>query len=173
MGAHHSPAFVPSEPRLPGRRLAGVTPKGRHGTALIASGAFLSHAARRWFVDADRAIEWAERRRLREVEHGPHREIPFEHLVLTSGLDADELKLVRELLRRQELDADEILFREGQAGNQLHVRARGAVSIVIRATDGAENRIVAFAPGSLFGEAAMFDGNERSASAIAAEDAVV
>ena len=153
--------------------LAGVTPKGRHGTALIASGTFLSHEARRWFVDADRAIEWAERRLLREIEHGPRREIPLEHLVLTTGLDADELKLVRELLRRQELDADEILFREGQSGNRLYVLARGAVSIVIRGADGAENRIVTFAPGSLFGEAAMFDGNERSASAIAAEDAVV
>jgi CRP-like cAMP-binding protein/anti-anti-sigma regulatory factor len=153
--------------------LAGVTPKGRHGTALVASGTFLSHETRRWFVDADRAIEWAERRLLREVEHGPRREIPLEELALMTGLDAEEVALVREQLRRQELDPDEVLFREGESGNRLYVLARGAVSIVVHGSDGADSRLVTFAPGSLFGEAALFDGNERSASAIAAEDAVV
>jgi sulfate permease, SulP family len=153
--------------------LAGVTPKGRHGTALVASGTFLSHETRRWFVDADRAIEWAERRLLREVEHGPRREIPLEQLAFTAGLDAEELALVRELLKRQELDPDEVLFREGESGNRLYLLARGAVSIVVHGSDGTDSRLVTFAPGSLFGEAALLDGNERSASAIAAEDAVV
>ena len=153
--------------------LAGVTPKGRHGTALVASGTFLSHETRRWFVDADRAIEWAERRLLREVEHGSRREIPLEQLAFTAGLDAAELEVVRELLRRQELDPDEVLFREGESGNRLYVLARGAVSIVVHGSDGADSRLVTFAPGSIFGEAALFDGNERSATAIAAEDAVV
>ena len=153
--------------------LAGITPKGRRGTALIASGTFLSHETRRWFVDADRAIEWAERRLLREGEHGPRREIALEQLALTSGLDAEELELMRELLKRQELDPDEVLFREGEPGNRLYVLARGAVSIVVHGSDGADSRLVTFAPGSLFGETALFDGSERSASAIAAEDAVV
>jgi CRP-like cAMP-binding protein len=35
------------------------------------------------------------------------------------------------------------------------------------------NRIVTFAPGSIFGEAAMLDGGLRSATAIVTEDAVV
>jgi CRP-like cAMP-binding protein len=47
------------------------------------------------------------------------------------------------------------------------------VSIVVHGSDGANSRLVTFAPGSIFGEAALFDGNKRSASAIAAEDAVV
>ncbi len=153
--------------------LAGITPKGRHGTALVAYGTFVAPDARRWFVDADRAIEWAERRLLRELERGPRREIPLEHLVLTADLDAAELEVLRPLLRRRELNADEVLFREGESGNRLYVLARGAVSIVIGGTGGGDSRVVTFAPGSLFGEAAMLDGAERSASAIAAEDAVV
>jgi sulfate permease, SulP family len=153
--------------------LAGITPQGRHGTALVAYGTFLAPDARRWFVDADRAIEWAERRLLREIERGPRGEIPFEHLVLTADLDAAELEVLRQLLRRRELDADEVLFREGEAGTRLYVLARGAVSIVIGGAGGGESRVVTFAPGSLFGEAALLDGNERSASAIAVEDAVV
>jgi MFS superfamily sulfate permease-like transporter len=153
--------------------LAGLTRKGRLGSALLASGTFLAPEARRWFVDADRAIEWAELRLLREAEHAPRREIPLEQLTLMAGLDQAELAIVREQLKRQELDPDEVLFREGEAGNRLYVLARGAVSIVVHGRDGTDSRLVTFAPGSLFGEAALFDGNERSASAIAAEDAVV
>ena len=153
--------------------LAGVSPKGRHGRALVACGTFLSHEARRWFADPDRAIEWAERRLLREIEHGSRREIPLERLVLTTALDAGELDVLRERLRRRELNADEVLFREGELGSRLYVLARGAISIVIGGTAGGDRRVVTFAPGSLFGEAAMFDGGVRSASAIAAEDAVV
>jgi SulP family sulfate permease len=152
--------------------LAGVTPKGRHGTALVASGTFLAPDARRWFADTDRAIEWAERRLLREADRGPRREIALEHLVLTAGLDPAELAVLRQHLRRRELDADEVLFNEGEAGGRLYVLARGAVSIVIR-RPGGDSRVVTFAPGSLFGEGAMLDGSRRSATAIAAEDAVV
>jgi CRP-like cAMP-binding protein/anti-anti-sigma regulatory factor len=153
--------------------LAGITPEGRHGTALIAYGTFASQEARRWFADADRAIEWAEGRLLREIQRGPRGEIPLERLVLTADLDAAELEVLRPLLRRRELNADEVLFRESEPGNRLYVLARGAVSIVIGGAGGGDSRVVTFAPGSLFGEAALLDGNERSASAIAAEDAVV
>jgi len=50
--------------------------------------------------------------------------------------------------------------------------ARGAVSISIGGAERA-SRIVTFAPGSIFGEAAMLDGGLRSATAVVAEDAVV
>ena len=54
----------------------------------------------------------------------------------------------------------------------MYVLARGAVSITIGDARRA-NRIVTFAPGSIFGEAAMLDGGLRSANAVVAEDAVV
>ena len=54
--------------RLRGRKvnlaLAGVTPDGRHGLALVAYGAFVDPSTREWFADADQAMEWAERRLL-------------------------------------------------------------------------------------------------------------
>ena len=58
---------------------------------------------------------------LREVEHGPRREIPLEELTLMAGLNAEELAIVREQLRRRELDPDEVLFREGESGDRLYV----------------------------------------------------
>jgi CRP-like cAMP-binding protein/anti-anti-sigma regulatory factor len=152
--------------------LAGVTAQGRHGLALVAAGAFVSPAARRWFADADQAVEWAEDQLLGTERRASITEIPFERLDLAAGLDPDELGTLRRLLRRAELNPDEILFREGESGDKLYLLARGAVSILVGG-GGREQRIVTFAPGSIFGEAAMLDGAPRSATATIVEDAVV
>jgi sulfate permease, SulP family len=153
--------------------LAGVTAKGRHGAALLTYGTFGGKERRNWFRDADRAIEWAECQLLGDTETATHREIPLEQITLASGLDARELELLRRGLERRELDAEEILFHEGEPGSALYVLTRGAVSIVIRRSHGRDSRLITFAPGSLFGEGALLDGDVRSATAIAAEDAVV
>jgi MFS superfamily sulfate permease-like transporter/CRP-like cAMP-binding protein len=152
--------------------LAGVTPGGRHGLALVAYGTFADPAARHWFADADQAIEWAERRLLGSIDSFSQQEIPLERLAFAAGLDGGEIEALRQVLRRKELDPGETLFREGEPGDHLYLLARGAVSISIGGADRA-SRIVTFAPGSIFGEAAMLDGGLRSATAVVAEDAVV
>jgi MFS superfamily sulfate permease-like transporter/CRP-like cAMP-binding protein len=162
--------------RLRGRKvnlaLAGVTPEGRHGLALVAYGTFVDPAARHWFADADQAIEWAERRLLGSIDSFSPQEIPLERLAFAAGLDGGEIEALRQSLRRKELDPGETLFREHEPGEHLYLLARGAVSISIGGVD-RTSRIVTFAPGSIFGEAAMLDGGLRSATAVAAEDAVV
>jgi len=162
--------------RLRGRKvnlaLAGVTSEGRHGLALVAYGTFADPAARHWFADADQAIEWAERRLLGSIDSFSPQEIPLERLAFAAGLDGGEIEALRRSLRRKELDPGETLFREGEPGEHLYLLARGAVSISIGG-GGRTSRIVTFAPGSIFGEAAMLDGGLRSATAVVAEDAVV
>ena len=162
--------------RLRGRKvnlaLAGVTSEGRHGLALVAYGTFADPAARHWFADADQAIEWAERRLLGSIDSFSPQEIPLERLAFAAGLDGGEIEALRRSLRRKELDPGETLFREGEPGEHLYLLARGAVSISIGGGD-RTSRIVTFAPGSIFGEAAMLDGGLRSATAVVAEDAVV
>ncbi|HSD54029.1 MAG TPA: SulP family inorganic anion transporter [Burkholderiales bacterium] len=151
--------------------LAGVTPQGRHGVELVAAGTFVSPATRRWFVDADQAVEWAEDRLL-GAQRALLKEIPLERLDLAAGLDPGELRAMRRLLRRAELNPEEVLFSEGEPGDKLYLLARGAVSITVRGGD-RQRRIVTFAPGSIFGEAAMLDGAPRSATATIVEDTVV
>ena len=152
--------------------LAGVTPEGRHGLALAAYGTFADPSTREWFADADQAIEWAERRLLGSIDSFSPQAIPLERLAFAAGLDSGEIEALRRSLRRKELDPGETLFREGEPGEHLYLLARGAVSITI-GDAGRTNRIVTFAPGSIFGEAAMLDGGLRSATAIVTEDAVV
>jgi CRP-like cAMP-binding protein len=93
-------------------------------------------------------------------------------LAFAAGLDGGEIGALRQALRRKELDPGETLFREGEPGDHLYLLARGAVSISIGGSDRA-SRIVTFAPGSIFGEAAMLDGGPRSGTAVVDEDAVV
>jgi SulP family sulfate permease len=151
--------------------LAGVTPKGRHGLALAAYGTFAAERARRWFADADQAIEWAEQQLL--GERAAAGELPLERLTLGEGLEPGELSVLRALLRREEIAAGQSLFREGEPGDRLYALARGAITISIAASRVAASRVVTFAPGAIFGEAAMLDGRSRSATAVAIEDAVV
>ncbi len=99
-------------------------------------------------------------------------ELPIENLAICAGLDPGELEILRRLFRRQELNATDVLFREGDAGDRVYTLAAGAIAIAIRGADG-ERCVMTFTPGSMFGDATVFDGTPRSATAIAAEDSVV
>ena len=102
----------------------------------------------------------------------PRRELPVEELALAAGLDAGELAILKRLLRRQQLNATDVLFREGDAGDRVYALAAGSIAIVIRGGDG-ERCVMTFTPGSMFGDSTVFDGTPRAATATAAEDSVV
>jgi CRP-like cAMP-binding protein len=66
------------------------------------------------------------------------------------------------------------LFRRGDAGDELFVLLRGAVSLSIRtfdATSGAR-RLLTLHPGVTFGEMALLEGKPRSADAVFDTDGV-
>jgi SulP family sulfate permease len=155
---------------------------GARGTALLLAGAPqqraqllatpLAHVERApWFADADLAIEHAERALLGAVDM--QAEIAPEQFALARGLDQAGLALLREALTRQTRRAGEVLFREGDPGDTLFVLAAGTVTIAIGHAARGDHRLVTFAPGAIFGEAAMLDGRIRSATATVVEDAVL
>jgi MFS superfamily sulfate permease-like transporter/CRP-like cAMP-binding protein len=148
--------------------LAGPT---RQRARLLAAGALPHLQSAPWFIDADHAIEHAERSLLGPMQR--EHEIALERLALAEGLDADEMAVLSRALTRIEMRAGDVLFQEGEAGDLLYVLARGAVAIVIAASADGERRLVTFAPGAIFGEAAMLDRRARSATATAIEDAVL
>jgi len=153
--------------------LGGVTRSGRHGSALVAHGAFRDASARPWFPDADQAVEWAENDALERLGRTRRGEVPLESFPLFEGLRAPELAIVGTRLQRRVVEAGHVLFQENDPGDRLCLLAQGAVEITI--TTGAEQRvrIVTMAEGSLFGEATLLDGRARSATAKAVEESVV
>ncbi len=153
--------------------LAGVTPQGRHGATLIAHDAFRDAATRLWFRDADQAVEWAERAILDARGLTEHAAVPLAAFPLLEGLSDSGLARIEHHFVRRDCADGEVLFQENDPGDRLCLLAHGAVEISIIVPGGARARIVTNAEGSLFGEAALFDGGPRSATAQAVGETVV
>jgi hypothetical protein len=94
-------------------------------------------------------------------------QIPLERFAHGAGLDGGEID-ARQARRRAR--SGETLFREAEPGGISVARAGRYRS---RSAGRRASRIVTFAPGSIFGEAALLDGGKRSATAVVDEDAVV
>ena len=65
---------------------------------------------------------------------------------------------------------NEVIFEEGNQGNEMFIIHRGKVKIVKKTEKGVEKTLVILEPGEFFGEMALIDNSPRSASAIAEED---
>ena len=128
--------------------------------------------------DADRAIEAAEQRLLGDT--GPHddvramAEVPLAATSLLAGLDAAQVAVVTTHLQARQLQAGEVLFAEGEAGDRLYVVSKGSVSILSTADrHGRSQRYLSVSPGMMIGETAMLDGGGRTAGAVADAPTVV
>lgn len=129
----------------------------------------------RIFLDTDRALEWAEDRLIAR-ELGAERledEFSVDHLDVLAGLSAGERDILRRVLVRRGYRRGEVVFREGDAGRELFIIARGSASVKLRlAGQERERRLATFSAGTVFGELALLDGGPRSASVEADEDLV-
>ena len=78
------------------------------------------------------------------------------------------------LMVERRFDAGSAIFRRGDAGDALYVAVRGDVEIWLPLVQGHRGRrLVAFAPGVVFGEMAALHRQPRSADAIAGHDVVL
>ena len=64
----------------------------------------------------------------------------------------------------------EVIFKEGDPGESLHVVLKGVVKIFTYNSQGAELTLQTYTPGQSFGELAVLDPAPRSASAVALDD---
>ena len=65
---------------------------------------------------------------------------------------------------------DEVVFEEGEQGEEMFIIYRGKVKIAKRSNKGDEKTLALLERGEFFGEMALIDNAPRSASAIAKED---
>src|SRR6266699_6778815 len=91
---------------------------------------------------------------------------------LFESLDDEAAKKLCELLETLDCEAQEVMFRAGDAGDAMYLIERGKVRICVQATDGHEVTLTELGRGDFFGEMALLeDGQRRSANAVVAEDA--
>ena len=139
----------------------------------------------RLFPDADHAIEWAENHLIAahagDAGFSPSSlaavdgdgEFSLRQLDIFAHFGNQELALIRTLVSRRAYSKGEVVFREGDAGDELYVVAHGSASARLR-LPGAnrETRLAAFSVGTVFGELALLDQAARSATVRADDDLV-
>ena len=70
---------------------------------------------------------------------------------------------------RKSFRSGDIIFSKGDPGHTLYIIESGMVKISLPSEDGGEALLALLLPGEFFGELSLFDGEPRSASAIAME----
>ena len=88
---------------------------------------------------------------------------------LFAGLGEEAIRSIAALCTRRQLDAGEVLFQKGDKGDALYGVRRGRVRIETGTAGGGRLTLNVLGAGDLFGEIALFDGQPRTADAIAAE----
>ena len=89
---------------------------------------------------------------------------------LFSGLDDEVAASLEASMSSASLRRGEILFNEGDDGNQLYVVTEGKIKLGRTSPDGRENLLAILGPGQMFGELSFFDPGPRSATATAVTD---
>jgi CRP-like cAMP-binding protein len=92
---------------------------------------------------------------------------------LMRHLPAEQIEQILPCIREQELKADEILFRAGDAGDALYIVAHGKVEVLTNGQPGADasgGTIAVLGEGHAFGEMSLLSGGPRTATIRAVED---
>lgn len=138
-------------------------------------GVITALGAEKRFTDADGAIEWAEEHLVLSVlgDQEMEGEFPLTHFDVLAGMSPAELATMKALLERRAYAQDDTVFREGDAGKELFMIAKGSASVRIRLPGESRSvRLMTFAPGTVFGELALLDQEARSATIEADDDLV-
>ena len=90
---------------------------------------------------------------------------------LFSELEKEEFRIVSDFLKLLHLKKDEVIFKEGDFGEDLFIHLSGVLSAYIAQSDGAQRALFNIAPGDFFGEMSIITHEPRSVTIIVTEDA--
>jgi CRP-like cAMP-binding protein len=86
-----------------------------------------------------------------------------------SALSSAEQEQVAGRMHQHVFRRGEVVVRQGEPGQSLHVVLEGHFKVVVGAESGDELLLTIVGPGQLFGEVALLDGGLRSATVVALE----
>ena len=89
---------------------------------------------------------------------------------LFGGLNADQVKEVAASMTPRQFTAGVTLFHQGMPGTTMYLIETGSVRVFGVGLTGQEHTFNTFGPGDFFGELSVFDGKQRTASAITLAD---
>ena len=92
----------------------------------------------------------------------------LEHIFMFRGLPKQTIDALAELAHRRHFEKGALIFSQGDPGDALYGIASGKIRILTSDDNGHEVFLNLLGPGDTFGEIALLDGLERTASAVAA-----
>jgi CRP-like cAMP-binding protein len=92
---------------------------------------------------------------------------------LFRSLPAEAVERVARAAQPRSVRRGDVLFREGDPGDELFVVESGRIAIANKSFDGRESVVALMEAGDVFGEMSLFDGQGRSAEARALEPSKV
>ena len=84
-----------------------------------------------------------------------------------ASLNREQLQSLPGKLQPRRYQRGEVIFHEDDPADRMHIIVEGRVKISIASEDGRERDIALFQSGDCFGEMALLDGSNRSATATA------
>ncbi len=97
----------------------------------------------------------------------------FLHAPLFSALDPEGAAALRASLVARDVVKGDVIFSEGQPGDQMYVIVEGKVKLGQTSADGRESLLGVLGPGEMFGELSLFDPGLRTSTATALTDSTV
>jgi diguanylate cyclase (GGDEF)-like protein len=88
----------------------------------------------------------------------------LQNVDLFSLLSGEEIGKIIKSLHSMSITADEILFKEGDEGNELFIVTAGKVASYVALPNGSKREIAEFKSGDFFGEMSIFENAYRSAT---------
>jgi CRP-like cAMP-binding protein len=92
---------------------------------------------------------------------------------LFEGIPGEEVSELARILRRQQLAAGEVLWREGDDVKGVLLIVEGRISVTVPLPGDRHVEVTSLGPGEVLGEVAVIDGGRHSATATVAEAATL
>jgi len=92
---------------------------------------------------------------------------------LFNDMSADEINKLQQLFTAKKVAEGKTIFIENMPGESLYLIKQGTVQISRMLAEGDEEVLIVLGPDDIFGEMAVLDGGNRSATARIAEDAIL
>lgn len=122
------------------------------------------------FGELDAALEWVEDALLTEAGLTPSvsaAPLGLEDFELFREFGAENLSVIRSVLREVSIPEGKPVFKRGDAGDEVFLIRKGRVRILLPLEGGLEHHVATFGRRDFFGEVAFLDHGARSAAAVA------
>jgi CRP-like cAMP-binding protein len=83
------------------------------------------------------------------------------------GLDQAAANTLRAAMAPAKLRKGQVLFKEGDDGDNLYIITSGKIKLGTKSQDGRENLLMVLGPGDMFGDLSLFDSGPRTSTATA------